>query len=160
MGGPTGGRTERLFRAALVAKAVDGAAEAAAALVLGLVPAATVHVLVAAVLARDLLGPPDDSLSRHLLTLSDQFAAGSRTFAVVYLGLHGAVKLALVAALWRRWLPAYPVAAAVLGAFVAYELHRATRTGSVLLPVLAAVDVAIVVVVVREYLLLRRRRAR
>ncbi len=159
MDGPTGRRTERLFRAALVVKAADGAVEALVALVLGLVPAATVHELVAAVLARDLLGPPDGSLPRHLLTLSDQFAAGSRTFAVVYLGLHGAVKLALVAALWRRWLPAYPVAAAVLGAFVVYELYRATRTGSVLLPVLAVLDVAIVVVVVREYRSLRRRRA-
>ncbi len=155
-----GGPTARLFRAALVVKAVDGAAEVLAALVLGLLPSATVHELVAAVLARDLLGPPEGALSRHLLTLSDQFAAGSRTFAVVYLGLHGVVKLALVAALWRRWLPAYPVAAAVLGAFVVYELYRAARTGSVLLPVLAAVDIAIVVVVVREYRLIRGRRGR
>ena len=65
------------------------------------------------------------------------------------------MKLALVGALSARWLPAYPVAAAVLTAFVVYELWRAVITGSLLLPVLAALDVAIIVVVAREYRRLR-----
>ena len=59
-------------------------------------------------------------------------------------------------ALLRQWVPAYPVAIAVLGAFVVYEVYRATHTGSVLLPVLAVVDVAMIVLVVREYRALRR----
>ena len=42
----------------------------------------------------------------------------------------------------------------VLGAFVVYELYRATQTGSVLLPLLAVLDVAIIVMIVREYRLL------
>jgi uncharacterized membrane protein len=154
LNGSSARRTERLFVAALMVKAVDGAAEAIAALVLVLVPAATVHELVAAVLARDILGPPDGFLARHLVTATDQFAAGSRTFAILYLGLHGVIKLALVAALLRRWRPAYPVAVVVLGVFVGYELLRAVRTGSVLLPVLALLDIAVIVMIVREYRLL------
>ena len=85
-----------------------------------------------------------------------EFASGNRTFVILYLGLHGIVKLALVVALLRRWMPAYPVAAVVLGVFVVYELYRAVRTGSVVLPLLAAVDILIIIMVVREYLLLRR----
>jgi uncharacterized membrane protein len=61
-------------------------------------------------------------------------------------------------ALLRKWEPAYPVAIVVLGAFVVYEVYRATRTGSLLLPVLAVLDIAIIVVIVREYRLLRRDR--
>ena len=61
--------------------------------------------------------------------------------------------------LLRKWLPAYPVAIAVLGVFVVYELYRATRTGSILLPVLAVVDIVIIVAIVREYRLLRRQRS-
>lgn len=152
-------RTERLFSAALLVKGVDGAAELVAAVAMLAVPAATVHRLVADVLARDLLGAPGGAPARHLVAVTDAFAAGDRTFAVVYLGLHGAVKLALVAALFRRWMPAYPAAIGVLGAFVGYELYRAARTGSVLLPVLAIVDVAIIAVIAREYRLLRRERA-
>jgi uncharacterized membrane protein len=143
----------------MVAKGIDGAAELIAAVVLLLVPGTTVHRLVADVLARDLLGSVDGWLARHVATATDEFAVGNRTFAVVYLGLHGVVKLALVLALLRKWLLAYPVAIAVLGAFVVYEVYRATQTGSILLPVLAALDIAIIVVIVREYRLLRRERA-
>jgi len=67
--------------------------------------------------------------------------------------------VALVTALLRKWLPAYPLAVVILGAFVIYEVYRATHTGSVLLPFLAVLDIAIIVVIVREYRLLRRRRA-
>lgn len=149
-------RTERWFTAALLVKGVDGAAELVTAAVLLAVPAAAVHRLVAVVLARDLLGAPDGTLARHVVAVTDAFAAGDRRFAVVYLGMHGAVKLALVAALFRRWVPAYPVAVGVLGAFVVYELYRAARTGSIVLPVLAVVDLAIIAAIAREYRLLRR----
>jgi uncharacterized membrane protein len=152
-------RTEMLFRIALLVKAIDGAVELIAAVVLLLVSGATVHRLIDDVLSRDLLGPPDGSLARHFVAGTAEFASGNRTFAVVYLGLHGVVKLALVAALLRKWMPAYPVAVVVLGLFVIYEIYRATQTGSVLLPVLAAVDVAIIVMIVREYRVLRATRA-
>jgi uncharacterized membrane protein len=143
---------------ALLVKGVDGAAELLGALVLLLVPAAAVHQLVADVLARDLLGSPDGFLARHLVSGTAEFTSGNRTFVVLYLALHGVVKLALVAALVRRWLPAYPVAVLVLAVFVAYELYRAVNTGSVVLPFLAALDVFVIVMVLREYRVLKRAR--
>lgn len=153
-------RTEQLFRAALVIKGVDGAAELLGAIALLLISGDLVTRLVADVLARDLLGPPDGSLARHLVSGTAEFASGNRTFAIVYLALHGVVKLLLVAALLRRWVPMYPVAVVVLGLFVIYEIYRAFTTGSVLLPFLAALDVAIIVLVIHEYRLLRTDRAR
>jgi uncharacterized membrane protein len=156
---PSARRTERLFKAALLVKGVDGAVELVGAVALLLVSGATVRRLVADVLSHDLLGPPDGSLARHFVAGTAEFASGNRTFVVVYVGLHGVVKLALVAALLRRWLPAYPIAMVVLGAFVVYEVYRATHTGSVLLPFLAVLDIAIIVMIVREYRLLRRGRA-
>ena len=148
-------RTERLFKAALILKGLDGAAELTGAVVLLLVPAAAVDRLVAEVVSRDLLGPPDGFLTRHLMAGTAEFAAGNRTFVLVYLGLHGIVKLALVWALLRRWRAAYPVAAVVLGVFVGYELIRAVHTGSLVLPFLAALDVLVIALVLREYRLLR-----
>lgn len=150
---------DRWFQIALLVKGIDGAAELIGALTLLLVSDATVQRLVADVLSRDLLGPPDGSLARHFVSGTAEFASGSRTFVVIYLGLHGVVKLALVAALLRKWLPAYLVALVVFGAFVVYELYRATRNGSLLLPFLAAVDGAVIVMIVLEYRRLRRERA-
>ena len=153
---PAARRTERLFRLAMFVKGLDGAIELIGAIVLLLVPATLVNHLVADVISRDLVGSPDSFLARHLVAGTAEFASGNRTFVILYLGLHGVVKLALVVALLRRWMPAYPVAAVVLSVFVAYELYRAVRTGSVVLPLLAAVDVLIIIMVIREYLLLRR----
>ncbi|WP_242622933.1 DUF2127 domain-containing protein [Pseudonocardia sediminis] len=152
-------RTEQLFRIALLVKGVDGAAELLGAVALLLISGDLVNRLVTDVLARDLLGPPDGSLARHFVSGTAEFASGNRTFAIVYLALHGVVKLLLVAALLRRWVPMYPVAVVVLGLFVVYEVYRAFTTGSVLLPFLAALDVAIIVIVIREYRALRVERA-
>ncbi|MBC3192398.1 DUF2127 domain-containing protein [Pseudonocardia sp. C8] len=149
-------RRERLFRIALLVKGVDGAAELITAGVLLAVSGAAVHRLVAVVLARDLLGPPDGTLARHLVAGTDEFASGNRTFAVVYLAVHGLIKLVLVLALLRHWRPAYPVATVALGVFVGYELTHAAYTGSVLLLFLAALDIAVIVLVALEYRALRR----
>src|SRR5689334_982737 len=151
--------SERLFRIAMAFKGIDGLIELVGGIVLLLIPQAEVQKLVAAVVTRDLLGPPDGSLARHFVAGTAEFASGNRTFAVVYLLLHGVLKLGLVIALLRHWLPAYPVAIVVLGLFVVYEVYRATQTGSVLLPVLALVDVVVIVLVVREYRALRRKQS-
>jgi uncharacterized membrane protein len=144
-------RPSRLYLLALAVKGIDGAAELAGALVLGLIPGSTVSALVQEVITRDLLGPPDGSLARHFAASTSEFVDGNRTFAVLYLALHGVVKLALTWALLREWRPAFPVAMAVLAVFVAYEFYRATRTGSVVLPFLAALDVLVIALIVREY---------
>ena len=148
-----------LFRLAVLAKGLDGAVELVAAVVLLALSAAEVPRLVADVVTRDLLGPPDGTLARHFVAGTAEFASGNRTFVVVYLALHGLIKLALVVALLKRWRPAYPAAMVVLGLFVAYELARAVSTGSIVLPFLAVFDLAILVLVWREYRLLTRRPA-
>lgn len=154
---PVASRTvDRLFRIALLIKGVDGALEVIGAVLVLVVSGDLVSRLVADVLARDLIGPPDGTLARHLVAGTAEFASGNRTFAVVYLGLHGVLKLLLVVALLKRWVRAYPLAIVVLGVFVVYEIYRAVHTGSILLPFLAALDIAIIVLVVREYMGLRR----
>ena len=145
-----------LFRVAMAVKGLDGALELIGAITLLFVTQQEVQRVVTAVVAHDLLGPPDGSLARHFIAGTAEFASGNRAFAITYLALHGIVKIALVVALLLRWRPAFPAAIVVLGAFVLYELYRATQTGSVLLPILAAIDIVVIMLVIREYRELRR----
>ena len=69
MEGPNARRTAHLFKVAMLVKGIDGAAELIVATVLLLVSAATVHRLVADVLARDLLGSADGPLAQHVVTV-------------------------------------------------------------------------------------------
>ena len=160
MGTRTGRATsEGLFRAALLVKGVDGAVELLVAVVLLVGTPALFEAVVQAVLDHHLLGGPHSELATRFAAGEARLAGADRTFAVVYLGLHGLIKCGLVVAMALRVRPAYPVAVVALSVFVGYELVRAVRTGSVLLPMFAAVDVLIIVLIVREYRRLGRRPA-
>lgn len=152
--------TEKLFDVAIAVKGIDGGAQIIGAVVLAIVPPSVITGLAHTIVTRDLLGDPDGTLARHLTKSAADFAAGdTRTFALVYLLLHGLIKVGLVVALLRKIMPAYPIACALLGAFVGYEICRAARTGSIALPIFAAIDLLIIVMVLREYQQLRRERA-
>ncbi|MER7015781.1 DUF2127 domain-containing protein [Saccharopolyspora sp. NPDC000359] len=148
--------TDRLFLVAVLVKGLDGAVQLVGGIALAFLPPDAITRLAHAVVTRDLVGPPTGALAGHFEEAARHFAAGNRAFVVAYLLLHGAIKLVLVTALLREVLPVYPVAAAALGLFVLFEVLRAARTGSLVLPLLAALDVAIIVLVVKEYRELRR----
>lgn len=157
---PTADTTEKLFRVAIAIKGLDGGLQLIGALIVALIPASTVTGFAHSIITRDLLGDPNGTLARHLQAAADQFAGGgTKTFAIVYLLAHGLIKLGLVLALARKIRPAYPIAAVVLTAFVVYELVRAVHTHSIALPFFAALDLVIIILVLREYRKLRREHA-
>ncbi|MFC0432200.1 DUF2127 domain-containing protein [Kutzneria buriramensis] len=152
--------TDKLFKVAIAIKGLDGLGQLVLGIVLIFVPPTLITGLANEVVTRDLLGDPSGTLSTHLETAAHNFADGSsRAFAIGYLLLHAVIKLGLVAALLRKIMPLYPVAAVVLGAFVVYEVYRAINTHSIALPIFAAIDVVIIILVIREYQQLRRERA-
>ena len=152
--------TDKLFKVAVTIKGLDGLIQLVLGIVLIFIPPTLITGLANDVVTRDLLGDPNGTLSTHLETAAHNFADGSsRTFAIGYLLLHAVIKLGLVAALLRKIMPLYPVAVVVLGAFVVYEIVRAVHTHSIALPIFAAIDIVIIVLVIREYVQLRRERA-
>lgn len=136
-----------LFSLAVLVKSLDGAMQVLGALLLAAVPPAVISGIANAVVSRDLLGDHSGAIADDLT----RAAEGGRTFAVVFLLLHGVLKLALAYALHRRMVRVYPLACLVLSALVVYESIRAVRTGSVGLAVFALLDTAVVVVVAREF---------
>jgi uncharacterized membrane protein len=152
--------TDRMFKVAIAVKGIDGALQLLGALLLAVIPPTLITGVANTIITRDLLGDPNGTLSTHLSTAADHFANGNtRWFAIIYLFAHGVIKLALVWALVKQIMPAFPVAVVVLAAFVVYEVWRAVHTHSIALPIFAAIDVVIIVMVIREYLKLRRERA-
>jgi uncharacterized membrane protein len=151
--------TEKLFDVAIAIKGIDGGIQIIAAIVLAVIPPRVITGLVQSIVTRDLLGDQEGTLARHLTKAAADFAGGdTRTFALVYLLLHGLIKVGLVLALLRKIMPMYPVAMVILGGFVVYELYRAVRTGSIALPIFAGIDIVIIIMVLREYRQLRDER--
>ncbi len=153
------GGSDRLFRFAIALKGIDGGVQLIGGLLLMVIPPAAITGLANTIITRDLLGDPNGTLAQHLQTAAGNFAGGgTRLFAIIYLLAHGLIKLALVWALAKRVMWAFPAGVVVLSAFVVYEVWRAVHTHSITLPIFAALDVAIIVLVIREYRKLRRER--
>ena len=93
----------------------------------GIAGLARLHELTRRVVAHHLLGSPRGALAERFTAGEAALSGGDRTFAVVYLTLHGLLKLGLVVALLRELRPAYPVAIVVLMVFIGYEAYRAAR---------------------------------
>src|SRR5689334_11979005 len=100
--------TEKLFDVAITIKGIDGGVQIIGAIVLALVPTAVITHLANAIVTRDLLGDQEGTLAHHLTKAAADFAGGgTRTFALIYLLLHGLIKVGLVLALLRKILPMY-----------------------------------------------------
>lgn len=155
--------TDRLFKIAVILKGIDGGVQLLGGLLLIVIPPAAITGLANAVITRDLLGDPNGTLAQHLQTAASNFAGGgeggTRLFAIIYLLAHGVIKLGLMWALLRKIMIAFPIGVVVLTGFVVYEVWRAVHTHSIALPIFAALDAVIIVLVLREYLKLRRERA-
>ncbi len=146
-----------VFLLTLMAKGLLGAAQLAAAVAIafgvsGRLPAVA-HWLVKAELAED----PTDFFASRIIALSERLPGADTTFYALYFAAHGLLHLGVVAALLRAKVWAYPVAIAVLGGFIAYQLVEWLAGGGAMLLILSAVDVLVIVLTMREW---TRRRTR
>ena len=147
---PAGRRAlQRWFDVGVVFKGLEGLVEVVAGAWLAFDPAVLQNAIFR-LSAKELLHDPEDRIAGVLRDLAEHLGTGRHTFAVVYLILHGVVKIVLAGGLLanKRW--AYPFAIVALLALAGYQVYRFTHTHAMLLPVLSAIDVAIAWLVWRE----------
>lgn len=151
---------ERLYLVGVSLKGVDGAVELTAGLLIWLAPG-LVHtaLLTSATEATESDARVSSLAAEYLLRADAALALQTTTIAVVFLVVHGVVKLVTVVCLLREWLRAYPFAIAALVALTAFQLDGLVSAPSPSAIALAVLDVVIIALVVHEYRVLRRRPA-
>lgn len=150
---------DRTFEVSLVLKALDGAFEVGGALLLLLVSPATIDRVVFDLTQHELSGDPHDFIAVHALNYAHGLTGSTVLFGGLYLLSHGVVKIALVAALLKQQLWAYPWMIAFLGVFILYQLYRMTFSPSIGLAALTAFDIFVAWLTFREYQRHRQRLA-
>jgi uncharacterized membrane protein len=145
------GSLHHLFQAAVVVKGVDGVLELIGGALLFFVSPSTLHRLVAVLTQHELAEEADDWLVMALRRLAESLSMETRQFASAYLIGHGLLKVFLAVSLLRERLWAFPLALSVLTLFVAYQLHRFSRTHSTVLLALTVLDMVVMVLIWREY---------
>jgi uncharacterized membrane protein len=153
-------RIHLLFEISLILKGAHAVLELAGGVFLQLVSTATIAQILARLTRGELREDPGDLIARYLNQIGQQLTAGGREFGALYLLLHGAINLGLVAGLLMERLWAYPAALAMLGAFVGYQVYRYTQTQALGLVALTALDIIVILLVWHEYRLMRGRLGR
>ena len=132
----------RLFVVSVAAKGLHALIEIAGGLALYL-------------FSSDTIGRWVDHIDPHEWLASHVDFDQQRFFAF-YLLSHGVLKAAVVVALLREKLWAYPAAIALFGAFIAYQLYRYSYTHDMALIALSVFDLFVIALAIHEYRLLRK----
>ncbi|MQA06134.1 MAG: DUF2127 domain-containing protein [Streptosporangiales bacterium] len=148
---------DRAFEIGIVLKGLDGALEVVGGFLLLFTTPEAIHHVVAALTQHELSEDPNDFIATHLLHTAQGLTGSAVTFAAAYLLLHGVAKVALVLALLRNKLWAYPLMIVFLLTFIGYQLYRIALGPTIGLIALTLFDTAIVALTYREYR--RQRRA-
>ena len=144
-----------LFEASLILKGLFAAAESLGGLGLSLTPNAAIITLVSWLTRHDLTQQPTANMALWVQHLTEIFPIEVQHFYAFYLLAHGAVKFIMVIMLARRILWAYPGAMVLLTGFVIYQLTEFVTHGSYTFLALAFLDTIMIVLVYREWNVLK-----
>ena len=141
---------DRVFVWSIVAKAIDGVLEVVGGVLLLVVAPTRITRWAKSITQHELGTDPNDFVARHILRSAHDFAAGGRTFAAVYLLVHGVTKIVLVIEILCEHLWAYNGMVVMLALFIVYQLYRMVQKPSITLAVLTVFDAFIIVLTLRE----------
>ena len=120
----TENRTHFLFQLSLLCKAMFAAAEILAGIGAYFVTQQLVFRLVDRLTRAELFQHPHDLIANYLYASAEHFSLSTRNFTAAYLLSHGVVKLWLIVGLLREKHWYFPLAIAVFGLFIVYQLYR------------------------------------
>jgi len=148
---------DRLYMLTVAVKGFDGLVELIAGLVLMIAPS-ELHKLLSFLTgeARESSHQFMRQLAEYIAHVDTDVTRGGLTVVILFLVIHGIVKLSLVYALLRRILWAYPYALGVLVLFLVYQLYVCIVQPSVSMILFALLDAIIVWVVWGEWRKLAR----
>jgi uncharacterized membrane protein len=141
----------KAFEIGIFLKGVDGVLEIIGGILLLLLPPQAITYLVRLLTQGELSEDPGDFLANLLANAARHFSASSQFFGALFLLSHGILKLALIVALFKRKLWAYPTAMVVFGMFIVYQMYRYAHSHSLWMVFLSILDVLVIGLTYLEY---------
>jgi uncharacterized membrane protein len=149
-----------IFEASLLIKGLLAFGEMMGGLGLWLTPNLTILHFVGWLTRHQLTQNPGEDMAVWAKHLADSFPMELQHFYAVYMLFHGTLKFTMVLMLAWRIVWAYPLAMAVLAGFVVYQMTEFALHGGFVLLLLSMFDSIMIVLVWREYQILRLDAAR
>ncbi|HSX35633.1 MAG TPA: DUF2127 domain-containing protein [Patescibacteria group bacterium] len=142
---------DKTYEIGLFIKGFDGTIELLGGVLLMVIPSSAILHLTRVLTQNELANDPHDFVASHIATFGTHLATENNTFAILFLLTHGAVKVALVAALLRQKLWAYPWALVALTLFLVYQAYLMVVKPTFGMGFLTVLDIIIIWLVWREW---------
>ncbi|HEY5220614.1 MAG TPA: DUF2127 domain-containing protein [Candidatus Paceibacterota bacterium] len=146
-----------VFDITLVLKGAHALIETIGGLLLYAVSAASIIHVATFFVQGEIREDPHDIVANYFLHMAETLGGSSKSFAAIYLLGHGIINGAIVIALWKEKMWAYPVSLVVLGAFIAYQMYLLTLGFSLWLTAFTILDIVIVILVWHEYGVMKKK---
>lgn len=105
---------------------------------------------------QELSTDPKDLIANYLLHSAQHLSISVQHYASFYLLSHGAIKIFLISGLLRKRLWYYPLALAIFGLFIIYQIYKFSFNHSWWLIFLTVLDVIVIILTWHEYKYLKR----
>jgi uncharacterized membrane protein len=143
---------DKVFEGGIILKGISGILEFLGGLLLFFISPERLHTFVSFVTQKELLEDPHDHIANLIVHTTQGFGNSSRTFGIVYLWIHAAIKLTAVIGILKNQLWAYPFSLISLGVLMVYQLYSIffvqASAGMIILTIF---DVFILGLIWREY---------
>ena len=141
----------RLFDYGIIVKGIDGIAELIGAVLLAVISADQLNHWVAFITQRELRVDPTDIVANYLIRTGFHITAASEWFGMLYLAIHGIVKVLVVVLLLRQKIWAYPMAIVIFILFIIFQIVSLINSPGWGIGFITVFDVAIVYLTWLEY---------
>lgn len=141
----------RAYQAAIAIKGLDGAIETLAGLLVAIAGAERIYNFAVWITAPEIASNPDSKTAHLIRHGASGLMQGAETFVVIYLLVHGILKLGIAINLLRdkNWI--FRPAIVILSGFVIFMSYKLTRHWSIWLLSFALFDVLTIALVVNEW---------
>lgn len=140
----------RFFKLTILIKGIDGILDIIASLVLLFSASNFIANIVPFFARKELLEDPKDVIANYLLNISQNTLPDTRLFIIIYLAIHGLIKIGLALALNGNSYRAYKISEIILIIFVGYQAYRFSHTHSLILLMFTLLDIIIIFLVHSE----------
>jgi uncharacterized membrane protein len=151
-------RFDQIFKVGIILKGLDGLLEFIGGLLVLFISPARLRDFVAFITHRELVADPHDKVANLLLFATSYYPVNGRTFLIVYLWVHAAIKLVAVIGLLKNLMWAYPFSLVSLGLLTLYQLYTIIFVKpSIGMVALTIFDIFVLWLIWREYSKVRAR---
>jgi uncharacterized membrane protein len=141
----------RLFDFSLILKGIHAAIEIVGGFFIYFIGTGQIVSFATYLTQEELTEEPNDFFANLFLHSAQNLSIGTKTFAAVYLLIHGLVNLGIVFGLLRGKMWSYPVGLSAIALFVLYQMYRLHLEFSLLLLVLTLFDLLVMWLIYHEY---------